>query len=260
MALLRINSVAAALALTWSISFLSTASAYSTGAGGCAGGMPAVGGLHIASTYKNGTLAQGGFQVLLDGKALNPGVAALVSVGQKHTLTLQSIDGCKGLLFRLGGVGLGALSPTQGDSLLQVAGICVVEPASGVTHTSNVVKRQSNLYLKLVAAGLNLPLDVTVVVSNSVTSEFYYSPFLLNAAAVTQTASPVKQTPVPVAPTPVPVAPTLVPVAPFLTRLTPTSAPFSLVPAPIVPTPTLVMITPAPISPTASQLSRLFRM
>jgi hypothetical protein len=189
--------------------------AYPFGAGCCSGGVPAVGPPHlpgggVSAVFKNGTLSQGSISVLLDGKLLTHGVPASFAVGKAHTLTLKRSAGFKGVLFRLGNVGTGALSPLDATplggalsaSLVQVASVCTQVSVSGVTHTSNLVKSQAEATLRHNAAATNLPLDITVVISNDGISEFYYSRFILNAVA----AKPTVPTKKPVAP---PVKPTV---------------------------------------------------
>jgi hypothetical protein len=261
--------------LAWSLSSLQTTSAYSFGAGGCSGGMPAVGAPHlpgggISTTFKNGTLEQGSITVLLDGQPLTPGVAASFVVGQSHTLTLQRSTGYKGLLFRLP-VGTTALSPQTGDTNLQVAMVCTQLSVSGVTHTSNNVKTQSSMDFQVNSAASTMPLDVTVVISNNGASEFYYSPFILNAtpapvvSTVSPTVAPIAPTEAPFAPTEAPVAPTEAPVAPTLAPVAPTNAPVTPVaqtaaPSASTPAPSQAPVAPivAPVVTTATPSSAPF--
>jgi hypothetical protein len=220
-----------------------TAESYSFGAGGCAGGEPAVGTPHLLgdpltenTNVTNGTLALGNIIVLLDGVALTPGVPASFTVGHNHNLTLSRETGYKGLLFRLGGVGTNALLPFFSDTNVQLNVYCLQEQVSGVTHTSNNVKNLTTINLRYDTPAKNLPLDVTVVIQNSFQiSIFYYSGFTLNAASVTSptskpvvpTSKPLAQTSKPVASTSKPVVHTSKPVAPTLKPAAPTKKPFA---------------------------------
>lgn len=224
--------------LSWGFSTLSTLQAYSFGAGGCDGGVPAVGPPHFppyVTSVTNGSLATGAITVLLDGQPLTPGVPASFLIGQSHNVTLKRGNSYKGILIRLGGAGTNALNPLPNDSLYSTNFYCASVSASGVTHTSNVEKNESVAVLKVSTAASSLPLDVTVVIVNEQTSEFYYSGFILNAVAsinAAPTAAPVKPTAKPITPTVKPVTPTIKPVTPTIKPVvTPT-----IKPAPVAPT------------------------
>jgi hypothetical protein len=145
----------------WSLSYTPLVKAYPFGAGGCDGGVPAVGAPHlpgggVSTIFKNGTLTQGNITVLLDGIPLTPKASSSFTVGKNHTLTLHRVTGFKGLLFRLGNVALGTLSPqdatllsgtTSDPTLVSFASACV--GVDGVTHTSAEVKSQANAQLRI---------------------------------------------------------------------------------------------------------------
>ncbi len=240
-------------------SLLPTSSAYSYGCGGCDGGQPAIGPPHLIgdsltdiTNVTNGTLAQGNLVVLLDGVALTPGVAAAFSTTQAHNLTLSGTGGYKGLLFRLGVDSPTALTSAPTDFSLSLCGFCLAEQVSGVTHTSNSVKTQSTAILSYATPTKNIPLDVTVVIQNSLQiSIFYYTGFILNAvSSAAPSPKPVAPTPTPVAPTPKPVAPTRKPVAPTHKPLAPTRKPVAPTRKPVAPTKKPVAPTKKPVAPT----------
>ncbi len=141
-----------------------------------------------------------------------PGTPTPFLIGKNHNITLKrSFGSYKGLLIRLGGGGTTALSYQTSDSNLQTAAVCITfypVPVSGITHTNNLLKNETNAILRVDTPTTMLPLDITVVIRNDGVSEFYYTMFVLNAVKTVPTPSPV------VAPTAAPIIPVAKPIAP----------------------------------------------
>jgi hypothetical protein len=191
---------------------LNGARAYPNGAGGCSGGQAAVQGFHLQSGYKTGSLGDGGYQVLLDGRTLNPGGLVNFTAGEDHTLTVSGTF--RGILVRLqadNGVDTSA-ALSENSSLLQHASVCSA-PVAGITHNSRATKTGAEVILHLDKPS-DVALDITIVLENNESGQsiFYYSGFTL--ASVNPSGSVL---PAPGTPTPAPVLtngmPTMMPVA-----------------------------------------------
>jgi hypothetical protein len=167
-----------------------------------------------------GSLAQGGFSVALDGANLVTGVSSTFTINKDTTLSIAGTKSFKGFLMRLGATD-GVMTDNafsviaNSGGTVQVSSRCTdTEGVGGVTHTSNNNKSFVSAILKLGATASLMPLDVTVVVQNSGTSEYYYTRFHLTssvavtavptkAPAITTTSAPTKK-PVMIGTTPAP--------------------------------------------------------
>lgn len=188
------------LAMPWQ------AEAYPTAAGKCPAGEAAVSNSHIMTTdgktITNGTLAEGGFSVLLNGQPLEGNA---FRVEQEETLTITTTESStfRGFLIRIappeGTVAdvRDALQPvfissdeeadTATDTDTQLATLtCVeVEQVGGLTHTSNNDKMEVSGTLLVEQAISGLSIDITVVGENSDdSSTYWYSHFDLKAIGV----------------------------------------------------------------------------
>jgi hypothetical protein len=175
-----INTVFVATAL-----FTST-QAFSTGAGGCAGGGAAVRGFHLTDTKTivTGSLADGGVGLYLEGVLLDPTTVANLPANNLKILSLNGTSDYRGLLVRASSAidVSNALVETSDD--LQEAGVCDA-PVTGITHNNSNLKNNQAMSIFLVEG--NLTLDVTVVFANNATdSIYYYSSYMLNAVAATE--------------------------------------------------------------------------
>jgi hypothetical protein len=190
---------------------LSWVDAFSTGAGGCDGGMAAVGGMHLDDSngreVRESTLAQGAIEVSIGSQILSAATTTDVPIGQDLVLSVIANDiQYKGVLVRLeassGVATAGALMPGANT---QNAIVCTA-PIVGITHTDNSEKNMATGAIRFDEEVLNVALDVTVVFENSAVSAYVYSRLLVNFRATpvgTPTAAPVATSSAPVAPSPI---------------------------------------------------------
>ena len=152
-----------------------TAQAFSTGAGGCAGGTAAVGGPgHLRDGATTGSLADGGVTISVGGVDLAAGAILDATVMEEVTITATAGgDAFKGILVRLES---GATDMTgvlaSSSSLLQDAAACIA-PVAGITHNSPEEKTSVDVAMMPDAAG-TVQMDVTVVMLNNGDGSIYY--------------------------------------------------------------------------------------
>ena len=173
--------------------FSPTATAFPSGAGGCAGGQAAVGGSHLESqVVETGTLEEQNVELLINGVLLqSDGNAMNIPVGVDHTWELRTsgvnTTGFRGYLMRLDG---GSPAIDTSDTLQPIPGqagrvqvadtVCI--GVGSVTHRSRVLINSVSGYLRFDEVSTNLDLDVTIVFQNTNgLSKYSYSPFLLTA-------------------------------------------------------------------------------
>ena len=175
------------------------AHAFPSGAGGCPPGVPAVAGVHLERQTTTGGLADGDYEMYIDGELITPRTPFVFRSGSDHVLTLGG-TAFRGFIFRLDGAGSGALGIPDGADNLQISSLCIGQGVSGVTHNDASLKGEVSAIIH-VDDDVSLTLDVTVVlVNNRVDSVYYYNQYQLVSSAT--------------APTPVPVStPTLPPVS-----------------------------------------------
>lgn len=207
--------------------------AFPGGAGGCEGGMAAVGGFHLDTSNNRpvvpGTLSDGAIAVTVGGTTLNANTTVDLPVGQDLPIAVLAEDiPYLGVLVRLqapSGVDTtGALVPGANT---QIAAVCAA-PVQGITHTNNSQKTMAMGMIRFDEQVLGATLDVTVVfINGDAGSAFVYTGFQVNfraadvptsAPAAAPVAAPVVA-PVPVAPpvTAPMAAPVAAPVAPPVT-------------------------------------------
>jgi hypothetical protein len=135
------------LQATLLLSSLAPASAFPTGAGGCPGSIPAVGGFHLLRNPGDlGSLGDGGLTITIDGTPLDSAVPLDLLYNTDHTVALAG--SFRGFLFRLASPldGLNAvpnidfLAPEAGNGDVQLSDICNNLDVAGVTHVINDVK------------------------------------------------------------------------------------------------------------------------
>lgn len=158
------------------------------GASGCDGGKAAVGGAHLTGNAVTGSLAQGGFELILDNKyILVPNVPMPLIAGQSYSLSIKAEDGSffRGVLIRMEGA-----AGTDEDEILmspapgyQGASVCEDIGVRGITHTGPEDQTGLTSIVEFsVPSVQELSVDVTVVVSNNAGegSEYYYDPFVFD--------------------------------------------------------------------------------
>jgi hypothetical protein len=161
------------------LSRLPVAGSYPTGAGGCEGGVPAVGGSHLTNPVTNGSLADGGYTLTLNGENVTDG-SIVIAQNVQYTLAVEGAADYLGILYRLAPDGSevdtsGYLLPSDSSST-QAAPVCQA-PVQGVTHTSAISKNKVEALLEVDALA-SFVLDITVVGENdSDNSEYYYSQY-----------------------------------------------------------------------------------
>jgi hypothetical protein len=163
-----------------------TGSAYSSGAGGCAGGVAAVQGSHLDKTkseYMTGSLKKGNYNVTVGGRNLVVGKATNITTNKAYTITVKGKQPIKGILIRVETPAKYMLDPV--GNLLQDAVACAAlnKPAvQGITHKSSVNKASASAKLMVMAPANGIKMDITVVLDNdSAESIYYYSKYILNA-------------------------------------------------------------------------------
>jgi hypothetical protein len=159
------------------------ATAFSTGAGGCAGGTAAVGSLHLTrSVVKTGPLSDVGLVVTLGGVPIEQ--AKPIPVGVDTVLAVSGTE-FKGVLFRMSAGNVDVTNNLVPGTNTQVAAVCTA-PVKGVTHTNHDLKSTATGTVRFDQPLSNITMDVTVVLQNNVSGSFYYySGFTTSAAFVT---------------------------------------------------------------------------
>jgi hypothetical protein len=163
---------------------LSSAEAYSTGAGQCIGGMAAVGAPHMTATAVTGPLSDASLVVAVNNRVFNVSEIGnfYVETGTDYTILIQAQDGSfRGALIRASSDD-GAEFTLEPGVNGQVASVCTDPGVLGVTHTSNDLKTELGATLNIAVAG-TIVLDVTVVQSQNANdgSVYFYTPYALTA-------------------------------------------------------------------------------
>jgi hypothetical protein len=161
---------------------------YPSGAGGCDGNGPAVGGDHLENPVTTGTLADGGLTLVMNGETITEGPIT-VSLQTLYTFVIEGTADYAGILFRLAPDGsmvddtTGYLQPAPDQDQTQAAENVCANPVQGVTHTSADLKNDLAAIMEVDVAA-SYVLDITVVVENdSDNSEYYHSQYQIVAEA-----------------------------------------------------------------------------
>jgi hypothetical protein len=177
--------------------FLASAKAFSTGAGGCAGGGPAVGGLHLSKTAVTGSFTTGGLSLLVNGKKITNGGTVTININSLYSLMVdRGTKKYKGILYRLAPVGTVPktayqFTPVPGNVNTEVASACS-SPVVGVTHSNAILKNKVPANLKVTKVA-TFTLGITIVVVNSGgKSEYYYQSYTVKAVSAPK--APVRKT------------------------------------------------------------------
>jgi len=165
---------------------LPVVTAFPTGAGACHVGEPSPFGFHLVTannrTVVNGSLADGGFKVFVNGQSLDSrikGTVLKLRPRVPHTLQIVGTNGTfKGVLM--------AVTPTLADADVEViakdnttlgpSAACLaqnVTDTQGVTHLSRDPKTNAASIITSWNA-TTLQLDLNVVVANNVNESYYY--------------------------------------------------------------------------------------
>lgn len=176
-----------------------------TGAAGCEGAIPAVMGPHLDNDPITGELQDGGFVARLNGTVLTSDGVFPVAPGE-YTLSVSGAS-FRGILIRFEGttIDMSDLVSPQ-TSNVQPATACFGS-VGGVTHWNNIDKTEAEASLT-VPQGVQdfVFIDITVVVQLTPTSQYYYSPYLIQflqeqATPTTQPSSEVTASPSTLLPT-----------------------------------------------------------
>jgi hypothetical protein len=163
---------------------LACTQAFSTGAGGCNGGIAAVEGLHLGQgTTNTGTLADGGLTLFVDDVQVDTSNTILLEVSATSSIFISGTNDYKGVLYRLqstdGSDATGMITVSDGDADTQLSDKCVA-PVAGVTHTNANEKNNVPATLNTGDEPASYLLDVTVVVANSGdVSEYYFTQYTI---------------------------------------------------------------------------------
>lgn len=206
------------------------AQSFTTGVGSCDAGIPLQGTHLLNEQLGGGPLSNKGFQVRLNGAALDSESRNDVSVsneGHELKLVAAATDTFfRGFLIRIEGEGVDTtdyLDAPEGDDNIRVVSLCVlIKEVGGVSHTNNSEKTEATALLRLPEPAAELAMDVTMVVSNrDGAAEWYNSRFILNAGGIT-VAPTVSR-----APSPLPTASSMPTLSPKPTGPMPTETPLN---------------------------------
>ena len=167
--------------------FQKKSDAFPSGAGSCAGGMPAVFGLHLDTTggrtVRSATLDELGVVVLLGTTVLDVSVVNDFPIGQDLQISVSStVDNAyKGVLVRLEApTGVNTAAALLPGTNTAISSRCV-NPIIGITHTSNTSKTISTGTIRFDSEVLNVALGITAVfVNNATTSIYAFNEFNVN--------------------------------------------------------------------------------
>lgn len=198
--------------------------AYPTMAGGCDGGVAAVGGPHLIGAV-NGSLADGNYSLFINNNVIDPTLSLTNFMsGKKYLISVRSSSSTtfRGALIR-------AEMDASSDFTLepetngQLASVCSA-PILGVCHTNNKNKTELGAKFSTNSTG-TLFLDVTVVKSNNAVdgSRYYYTRFTLTGATSFIPSTPTAPTAPPVTAPTAPTAPVTSPTAPTAPVTAPTA-------------------------------------
>ena len=167
-------------------SLVGNASAFSTGAGGCAPDEPAVQGLHLRDGATTGSLSDGGVTFAIGDIAMSAGGTVTVGSDDSVSLVTTAADlPIRGILMRVSGADdLEGVLTGDDAALLQDAQACASfgSAVAALTHTSPVDKTEIAMTLDLAGTtATSLTIDLTVVMDNTGSSIYYYDQFTLTA-------------------------------------------------------------------------------
>jgi hypothetical protein len=210
-----------------------TVTSFPNGAGGCLGGMAAVGGSHLDTVggrpVTNNTLLAGGVEIRIGNTTLDVNAPLDVRISANHTITVASTQfPIRGVLIRLEAPdGVDTTFALTPGSLMQNAVRCVA-PIIGTTHINNTDKPELTSTIRFDESVESIFLDITgVFINNAAGSVYVYSRYVVNfvsSETLLPSASPISG------------APTKTPTIATLPPSEPTNAPTTLMP--LAPEPT----------------------
>jgi hypothetical protein len=200
-----------------SLARLDCITGFSTGAGGCGGGGPAVGGRHIdfltaasAQDGMNATLFDAATVVWLDGVRFEPNMPTILPTGQDISFRIETFQvALRGFLIRVEApdlnpdVDLSAIISSD-SPLAQNAVACAQESGNvvGLTHTDASEKTTVNTTLRSDLLAVNVTIGVTVVfINNANLSVFAYDSYTVSFGS--NTLPPSATSTIPLSPAPV---------------------------------------------------------
>jgi hypothetical protein len=216
-----------------SLAMLDCITGFSTGAGGCGGGGPAVGGMHIdfltaasAQDGMNATLFEAATVVWLDGVRFEPNMPTILPTGQDISFRIETFQvALRGFLIRVEAPDpdVDLTGTIASDSpLVQNAAACDQESGNvvGLTHTDASEKAIVNATLRLDHVAVNVTIGVTVVfINNANLSVFAYDNYTVSFGSntlppsATTSAIPLSPAPVQAPTTPAVSSPARAPIA-----------------------------------------------
>lgn len=177
---------------------LANSSAAPTGAGGCGGDGPAVGGPHLDENAITGSLEDFGLRISVNSDELESSGTISVPANSENMISLfaeapEAGSEYRGFLFRLSHPdGVSTLDlldiPESSADEAQVAAVCTDIDVAGITHVNNEPKTSMSVTMNVPEATDGLVLDVTAVIWNRLVnetfvSEYYYSQYQINVEA-----------------------------------------------------------------------------
>lgn len=247
------------------LQFIPITNAFSTGAGGCPGGIAAVGGLHLSTDsdrpVDSNTLINAGISVTINQTTLVDDDNTIVTEYPSNENLIISIFGTQipylGFLIRVqlpdNEVGADLIQPYNDDMTSQIAEACA-SPAQGITHRNNSAKLLTSGLIYFDKPYTNITIDITVVFTNGLpASIFAYSGYSINIVGpavstnptITPSASAVTTTSPSSTPTNIPTA-TEVTSSP---TTAPSTSPITKETSPPTNVPTATEISNSPTSP-----------
>jgi hypothetical protein len=164
----------------------STVAAFSSQVGSCVGGGAAVGGRHFESVQETtGSLRNGGFDLIVDGRQVDPLLPLTITAGVPHAVELSGRK-FRGMLLRLQvPEGIDPDDMLSSDTeLFRLSPVCSDDNVVGLSHVGSDEKSSATGEIFLEESGVTIQVDVTVVLSNKAfLSEYYYSNFTLQTTA-----------------------------------------------------------------------------
>lgn len=188
------HHITTALFLLFS-SIVTLTTAFPSGAGNCPAGFAATGGAHRSKLFRSGSLQRGEFDLtIMDGDGANTTMVANRAIaleqGTNYTLMVTANDETfKGILVRMAGgrrrINAATDILVDEDKLdefdLRFADDVCRDNVLGVTHKTNSVKEGVEIGFSIEEEDINIPVDVTIVVTNSGgESIYYYSRYWIN--------------------------------------------------------------------------------
>jgi hypothetical protein len=167
--------ILASLWLLWS-NWIADVQCYSTGAGGCEGGVAAIGGYHLNTDGGRpvdiNTLEVAGIVVRIGDTVLSAGTSADFPTGQDLDISVSATQiPFLGFLIRIQtpddvSESTGTIVPVDTETA-QPAAVCVA-PVQGVTHLNSNPKLAANATIRFDQAVEGVIVDVTIVFTNGV--------------------------------------------------------------------------------------------